>query len=228
MGSEQVAQVLRQCGNRVKLVITRGHVDENPSVSAAALASVSRGAFDVSLIKNTQGLGITIAGYVGDKNAEPSGIFVKSITKDSAVDQDGRIHVGDQIVAVDGVDIQGYTNQQAVEVLRHTGQAVHLKLIRRGFRPDEIPPAVAPVVTILPPSAAVLKELDMEGPTETYQGRLRLRVQASVLFQFSHISILLVGTTFFLKNTAYPQFCLFAQTYCSGFISWHHSVKDVC
>lgn len=26
-------------------------------------------AFDVSLTKNTQGLGITIAGYVGDKNA---------------------------------------------------------------------------------------------------------------------------------------------------------------
>lgn len=34
MGSEQVAQVLRQCGNRVKLVVTRGPVDENPSLSA--------------------------------------------------------------------------------------------------------------------------------------------------------------------------------------------------
>lgn len=34
MGSEQVAQVLRQCGNRVKLVVTRGPADENPSVSA--------------------------------------------------------------------------------------------------------------------------------------------------------------------------------------------------
>ncbi|XP_077400242.1 multiple PDZ domain protein isoform X2 [Vanacampus margaritifer] len=187
MGSEQVAQVLRQCGNQVKLVITRGHVDENPSVSASTPPLLppekgeekeeeeEEGAFDVSLIKNTQGLGITIAGYVGDKNSEPSGIFVKSITKDSAVDQDGRIHVGDQIVAVDGVDIQGYTNQQAVEILRHTGQAVHLKLIRRGFRPDEIPPAVAPVVTILPPSAAVLKELDLGGQTEEDQDEKQLQ-----------------------------------------------------
>ncbi|XP_045921845.1 multiple PDZ domain protein-like isoform X4 [Micropterus dolomieu] len=180
MGSEQVAQVLRQCGNRVKLVVTRGPVDENPSVSAimsVVLPTVTEQqdfeeeeaeAFDVSLTKNTQGLGITIAGYVGDKNSEPSGIFVKSITKDSAVDQDGRIHVGDQIIAVDGVNIQGYTNQQAVEVLRHTGQTVHLKLIRRGFRPDDIPPAVAPSVTVLPPSTTipttttVMREIEME------------------------------------------------------------------
>nr|XP_046237321.1 multiple PDZ domain protein-like isoform X3 [Scatophagus argus] len=180
MGSEQVAQVLRQCGNRVKLVVTRGPGDENPSVSAVmpvVLPTVNEQqdyeeeeveAFDVSLTKNTQGLGITIAGYVGDKNSEPSGIFVKSITKDSAVDQDGRIHVGDQIIAVDGVNIQGYTNQQAVEVLRRTGQTVHLKLIRRCFRPDEIPPAVAPSVTILSPSTTipttttVMRELELE------------------------------------------------------------------
>lgn len=30
MSSEQVAQVLRQCGNRVKLVIARGPVEDSP------------------------------------------------------------------------------------------------------------------------------------------------------------------------------------------------------
>lgn len=33
MGSDQVAQVLRQCGNRVKLVVTRGPLEETPSAS---------------------------------------------------------------------------------------------------------------------------------------------------------------------------------------------------
>lgn len=44
MGSEQVAQVLRQCGNRVKLVVTRGPADESPAASAVmpvALPTVS-------------------------------------------------------------------------------------------------------------------------------------------------------------------------------------------
>nr|XP_014349871.1 PREDICTED: multiple PDZ domain protein isoform X4 [Latimeria chalumnae] len=151
MGSEQVAQVLRQCGNRVKLVIARGALEETSSAAAPSGAPAPPSVppvaieqaeptpgkvfdgekFDVELTKNAQGLGITIAGYIGDKNSEPSGIFVKSITKGSAVEQDGRIHVGDQIIAVDGTSIQGFTNQQAVEVLRHTGQTVQLSLMRR-------------------------------------------------------------------------------------------------
>uniref|UniRef100_A0A3P9AAV6 Multiple PDZ domain crumbs cell polarity complex component n=1 Tax=Esox lucius TaxID=8010 RepID=A0A3P9AAV6_ESOLU len=162
MGSEHVAQVLRQCGNRVKLVVTRGPPEETSIIPMTLATEEEAEAFDVGLTKNAQGLGITIAGYVGDKNSEPSGIFVKSITKDSAVEQDGRIHVGDQIIAVDGMNIQGYTNQQAVEVLRHTGQTVHLKLVRRGFRPEDIPPAVVPSVTAPPPNPPV-KETTAEG-----------------------------------------------------------------
>ncbi|XP_063177554.1 multiple PDZ domain protein isoform X23 [Chroicocephalus ridibundus] len=153
MSSEQVAQVLRQCGNRVKLVIARGPIEEPPPPSVPpgtpvptstpekqAVASVDScedgEKFNVELTKNNQGLGITIAGYIGDKTSEPSGIFVKSITKGSAVEQDGRIHVGDQIIIVDGTNLQGFTNQQAVDVLRHTGQTVRLTLIRRGFKQE--------------------------------------------------------------------------------------------
>ncbi|KAM6949617.1 multiple PDZ domain protein [Aplochiton taeniatus] len=180
MASEQVAQVLRQCGNRVTLVVTRGPAEETlpatlPTVGEQqGYEEEEPEAFDVGLTKNAQGLGITIAGYVGDKNSEPSGIFVKSITKGSAVEQDGRIEVGDQIIAVDGINIQGYTNQQAVEVLRHTGQSVHLKLVRRGFRPEEITPAGPPGAALPPlPTAATVSfpDLTTEGePASAGQG----------------------------------------------------------
>ncbi|XP_020825407.1 multiple PDZ domain protein isoform X18 [Phascolarctos cinereus] len=150
MSSEQVAQVLRQCGNRVKLVIARGIIEEPTGTTSSgitlssSMSSMSEKqvemsmqkngeieTFHVELTKNIQGLGITIAGYIGDKKSESSGIFVKSITKSSAVEHDGRIRVGDQIIAVDGTDLQGFTNQQAVELLRHTGQTVRLALMRK-------------------------------------------------------------------------------------------------
>nr|XP_040141749.1 multiple PDZ domain protein isoform X18 [Ictidomys tridecemlineatus] len=155
MSSEQVAQVLRQCGNRVKLMIARGAIEETTAptslgitlsssptsapemrVDASTQKNEESETFDVELTKNVQGLGITIAGYIGDKKLEPSGIFVKSITKSSAVEHDGRIQIGDQIIAVDGTNLQGFTNQQAVEVLRHTGQTVRLTLMRRGTKQE--------------------------------------------------------------------------------------------
>ncbi|XP_062465019.1 multiple PDZ domain protein isoform X15 [Pezoporus occidentalis] len=200
MSSEQVAQVLRQCGNRVKLVIARGPIEE-PSPPAvppctpvsnstpekqadASVVSCEDGEkFNVELTKNNQGLGITIAGYIGDKSSEPSGIFVKSITKGSAVEHDGRIHVGDQIIVVDGTNLQGFTNQQAVDVLRHTGQTVRLTLIRRGLKQEN---HIQPQEDF---SAAVEKDLlfqTMDSSTakdssETEQGSPSLPCSASVV-----------------------------------------------
>ncbi|KAM6187316.1 multiple PDZ domain protein isoform 5-T5 [Sarcoramphus papa] len=200
MSSEQVAQVLRQCGNRVKLVIARGPVEEPPPPAVppgtpvpistpekqadASVDSCEDGEkFNVELTKNNQGLGITIAGYIGDKTSEPSGIFVKSITKGSAVEHDGRIHVGDQIIVVDGTNLQGFTNQQAVDVLRHTGQIVRLTLIRRGLKQEN---HTQPQEDF---SAAVEKDLlfqTMDSSTakdnsETEQGSPSLPCSASVV-----------------------------------------------
>lgn len=41
---------------------------------------------------------------------EPSGIFVKSITKSSAVEHDGRIQIGDQIIAVSNTFNKSFVN----------------------------------------------------------------------------------------------------------------------
>ncbi|XP_017907453.1 PREDICTED: multiple PDZ domain protein isoform X5 [Capra hircus] len=197
MSSEQVAQVLRQCGNRVKLMIARGAIEEptaptslgitlssSPAstpemrVDASTQKSEESETFDVELTKNVQGLGITIAGYIGDKKLEPSGIFVKSITKSSAVEHDGRIQIGDQIIAVDGTNLQGFTNQQAVEVLRHTGQTVQLTLMRRAKQDAEL--ASREDVT----KDAVLSPVNADVSKDNYQedeDSLSLRRNTSIL-----------------------------------------------
>lgn len=100
--------------------------------------------FVVELKKDINGLGITIAGYVCEKE-ELSGIFVKSVSKGSAADISGKIKVNDRIVEVDDQSLQGYTNLQAVEVLRNCGTVVKLCLERylHGPKYEQLQQAIA-------------------------------------------------------------------------------------
>ncbi|XP_074598985.1 multiple PDZ domain protein-like isoform X2 [Brevipalpus obovatus] len=100
--------------------------------------------YDVELVKNQQGLGITIAGYVCEKE-EISGIFVKSIAPGSAADLCQKIEINDQIIEVDGRSLKNYTNHESVEVLRNTGKVVKLKLARylRGVKYEQLQQAIS-------------------------------------------------------------------------------------
>nr|XP_060629610.1 inaD-like protein isoform X1 [Anolis sagrei ordinatus] len=147
MTSEQVAQVLRNCGNCVKMVVARdpsSDITVTPPTPAAqpvaAPVFFRDGQFDteneiheVQLTKKDgQSLGITIVGYSGvSDTVESSGIFVKNIIPGSAAEHNGQIRVNDKIIAVDGINIQNYTNQEVVEALRKTGSVVHLTLLRK-------------------------------------------------------------------------------------------------
>lgn len=113
--------------------------------------------FIVELTKDANGLGITIAGYVCEKE-ELSGIFVKSVSAGSAADLSGRIQVNDRIIEVDKQSLQGYSNHQAVEVLKKSGTVVQLCLERylRGPKYDQLQQAILanemkPPTPILPP-----------------------------------------------------------------------------
>ncbi|XP_022779810.1 multiple PDZ domain protein-like isoform X3 [Stylophora pistillata] len=131
MGSEQVAQVLRKVGQHVKLVIARLVTDDsNIDASSTAEESKDVEAFDVELVKDSRGLGITIAGYVEQSSAELSGIFIKSIAEGSTAAVDGRLRINDQIIEVDDISLHGKNNQQAVEILKQTGPVVRLKVAR--------------------------------------------------------------------------------------------------
>ncbi|XP_034978613.2 inaD-like protein isoform X1 [Zootoca vivipara] len=147
MSSEQVAQVLRNCGNRVKMVVARDPTCEvtvtPPTPVAQPVGMLSpfhdrrfgteNEIHEVQLTKKDgQSLGITIVGYSGvSDTAESSGIFVKNVIPDSAAEHSGQIKVHDRIIAVDGINIQNYTNQEVVEALRNTGPIVHLALLRK-------------------------------------------------------------------------------------------------
>lgn len=99
--------------------------------------------FIVELKKDSNGLGITIAGYVCEKE-ELSGIFVKSVAPGSAADC-GRIQVNDRIIEVDGQSLQGFSNHQAVDVLKQSGSIVTLCLERylRGLKFEQLQQAIA-------------------------------------------------------------------------------------
>lgn len=92
----------------------------------------------VTLERDEMGLGITIAGYTlqdnedEDEDKEISGIFIKSVTPGSPADRCGKIKEFDQIFSVNGNELVGYSNDEAVSLLRQTGKVVTLELMRHS------------------------------------------------------------------------------------------------
>ncbi|NP_001086014.1 par-3 family cell polarity regulator S homeolog [Xenopus laevis] len=64
------------------------------------------------------GLGVSVKGNRSKENHADLGIFVKSIINGGAASKDGRLHINDQLVAVNGESLLGKTNQDAMETLR--------------------------------------------------------------------------------------------------------------
>uniref|UniRef100_A0A6Q2ZLK0 PATJ crumbs cell polarity complex component n=1 Tax=Esox lucius TaxID=8010 RepID=A0A6Q2ZLK0_ESOLU len=60
---------------------------------------------------------------------------VSNVVPGSAADQSGNIWVHDRIIALDGVSLQGFTNQEVLEVMKKTGQTVQLTLVRKMASP---------------------------------------------------------------------------------------------
>uniref|UniRef100_A0A182P464 Multiple PDZ domain protein n=1 Tax=Anopheles epiroticus TaxID=199890 RepID=A0A182P464_9DIPT len=125
--------------------------------------------FTVELRKDQNGLGITIAGYVCEKE-ELSGIFVKSVSPGSAADLSGKIQVNDRIIEVDGQSLHGFSNHQAVDVLKQSGHVVKLCLERylRGPKYDQLQQAIAanemkPPTPATPPPPLVPTDLSKYG-----------------------------------------------------------------
>lgn len=157
LASDQVVQVLQACGTHVRMLIARDPLEAPqpppPPPAAPATAPVTslpppppvpsrRGSktpnlegyeiHEVALKKKEgQSLGISIIGHNALTTNDAVGVFVKNVVPGSAAEQSGKILVHDRIIALDGVNLQGFTNQEVLEVMKQTGNIVHLTLIRK-------------------------------------------------------------------------------------------------
>ncbi|KAK7918901.1 hypothetical protein WMY93_010185 [Mugilogobius chulae] len=85
----------------------------------------------VELRKISGSLGISISSGA-NANVPNGGIYIKSLVPGGAAERDGRLHVGDRVVDVDGVCFQGFTYRQAVECLSKTGEVVMMSVERES------------------------------------------------------------------------------------------------
>uniref|UniRef100_G3PVK5 Protein tyrosine phosphatase non-receptor type 13 n=1 Tax=Gasterosteus aculeatus aculeatus TaxID=481459 RepID=G3PVK5_GASAC len=102
--------------------------------------------FDVELSKKDSSLGISVTGGV-NTTVRHGGIYIKAILPKGAAELDGRIQKGDRVVAVNGNSLEGATHEQAVEVLRETGQTVHLLLEKGHLSADRVHVPLTPQCT---------------------------------------------------------------------------------
>ncbi|XP_060635261.2 tyrosine-protein phosphatase non-receptor type 13 isoform X5 [Anolis sagrei] len=107
--------------------------------------------FEVELVKNDNGLGISVT-VLFDKggvntNVRHGGLYVKAIIPKGAAEADGRIQKGDRVLSVNGITLEGATHKEAVEILRNTGQEVHLVLEKGQHAAARVHSPVTPQCT---------------------------------------------------------------------------------
>ncbi|XP_022779941.1 tyrosine-protein phosphatase non-receptor type 13-like isoform X3 [Stylophora pistillata] len=85
--------------------------------------------FTMKLDKGPRGFGFSlVAAPTFNSNAQ--GIFIKTISPDSVAENDGRLKVGDQILQVNGEDVQGLSHARVIGMLRKITGTVELEISR--------------------------------------------------------------------------------------------------
>ncbi|XP_075909373.1 afadin isoform X2 [Petromyzon marinus] len=82
-------------------------------------------------LKKQHGLGLSIVAAKG-AGLDKLGIYIKSVVKGGAADQDGRLAAGDQLLSVDGNSLVGLSQERAAELMTRTGSVVTLEIAKQG------------------------------------------------------------------------------------------------
>ncbi|XP_038143569.1 partitioning defective 3 homolog B-like isoform X2 [Cyprinodon tularosa] len=132
VGQEELVCMLRSTrqGETVSLVVLRQDEmflpremrDELSPVRGMVLESGKEQLmFEVPLNDTgSAGLGVSLKGNKSRETGEDLGIFIKSIIHGGAAYKDGRLHINDQLIAVNGESLLGRSNHAAMETLRRS------------------------------------------------------------------------------------------------------------
>uniref|UniRef100_A0A8C9T917 PATJ crumbs cell polarity complex component n=1 Tax=Scleropages formosus TaxID=113540 RepID=A0A8C9T917_SCLFO len=139
LASDQVVRVLQGCGTRVRMLIARDPLVEArpppPPPPAPAAAPVS----SLPPIPPVTPLKYVLLGYLmvmysccfNVCTSDAVGVFIKNVVPGSPAEQSENIRVHDRIISLDGVNLQGFTNEEVLEVMKQTGPTVNLTLVRK-------------------------------------------------------------------------------------------------
>ncbi|XP_043098733.1 disks large homolog 1 isoform X6 [Puntigrus tetrazona] len=93
--------------------------------------AVTEKIMDVKLVKGPKGLGFSIAGGVGNQHIPgDNSIYITKIIEGGAAHKDGRLQIGDKLMAVNAVCLEEVTHEDAVAALKNTPDVVYLKVAK--------------------------------------------------------------------------------------------------
>ncbi|XP_009300298.1 disks large homolog 4 isoform X7 [Danio rerio] len=114
----QAVEALKEAGAIVRLYVLR----RKP---------IAEKVTELKLIKGPKGLGFSIAGGVGNQHIPgDNSIYVTKIIEGGAAHKDGRLQIGDKILAVNNVCLEDVMHEDAVGALKNTAEVVYLRVAK--------------------------------------------------------------------------------------------------
>ncbi|XP_033884986.1 disks large homolog 1 isoform X20 [Acipenser ruthenus] len=114
----KAVEALKEAGSIVRLYVRR----RKP---------VTEKIMDLKLVKGPKGLGFSIAGGVGNQHIPgDNSIYVTKIIEGGAAHKDGRLQIGDKLLAVNAAGLEEVSHEDAVTALKNTPDVVYLKVAK--------------------------------------------------------------------------------------------------
>ncbi|XP_005286079.2 disks large homolog 3 isoform X5 [Chrysemys picta bellii] len=116
----KAVEALKEAGPVVRLVVRRRQPPPETIL-------------EVNLMKGPKGLGFSIAGGIGNQHIPgDNSIYITKIIDGGAAQKDGRLQIGDRLLAVNNTNLQDVRHEEAVASLKNTSDMVYLKVAKPG------------------------------------------------------------------------------------------------